>query len=118
MVIQTINESLTRILQTTIFNADKEETKTESSTKNVAGLAMVVGEEYEKMVQNIVDMEYERSKAVAALKASFNNAERAIEYLVSGMPTMGEMEDSLPTVGSHTHTEATASPSTLFSLAI
>lgn len=92
--------------------AAKEETKDGSSSKNEAGPGMVVGEEYEKMVQNIVDMGYERSKAVAALKASFNNAERAIEYLVSGMPTMGEMEDSLPNVASHPHTEAASSPST------
>merc|ERR1719486_1229983 len=91
---------------------DKDNTNAETATKTETGSGMVVGEDYEKMVQNIVDMGYERSKAIAALKASFNNPERAIKYLVSGLPAMDEMEDSLPAVPSQAHTESSDTPST------
>jgi len=56
--------------------------------------SMVVGEEYNAMVQNIVDMGYDKSQVIAALKASFNNPERAIEYLLNGIPTSLEQNES------------------------
>jgi len=63
--------------------------------------SMVVGEEYNAMVQNIVDMGYDKSQVIAALRASYNNPERAVEYLLTGIPpSLGEGEDSLPVVPS------------------
>ncbi|XP_034661509.1 UV excision repair protein RAD23 homolog A [Drosophila subobscura] len=38
-------------------------------------------------VQHLMSMGYEEESVRAALRASFNHPERAIEYLVSGMPT-------------------------------
>lgn len=44
---------------------------------------MVTGSEYEAMIERIAEMGFERSQIVAALQASFNNPNRAIEYLMT-----------------------------------
>uniref|UniRef100_A0A8C7EBN0 UV excision repair protein RAD23 n=1 Tax=Nothoprocta perdicaria TaxID=30464 RepID=A0A8C7EBN0_NOTPE len=57
-----------------------------------AEFGRVTGSEYETMVAEIMSMGYERERVVAALRASYNNPHRAVEYLLTGIPGSPEPE--------------------------
>ncbi|KAL0993003.1 hypothetical protein UPYG_G00102030 [Umbra pygmaea] len=56
--------------------------------------ALVTGAEYETMLTEIMSMGYERERVVAALRASFNNPHRAVEYLLTGIPSSPVQESN------------------------
>lgn len=48
--------------------------------------SLVTGSAYEQSVQQLMDMGFGRDEIVRALRAAFNNPDRAVEYLTTGIP--------------------------------
>lgn len=72
-----------------------------------AASTLVTGSEYETMLTEIMSMGYERERVVAALRASYNNPHRAVEYLLTGIPGSPEPEH-----GSVQESQVSEQPST------
>ncbi|KAJ1964602.1 UV excision repair protein rad23 [Dipsacomyces acuminosporus] len=68
--------------------ATTESTAAESSQPQSAGIghSFISGEMYETAITNMIDMGYTREQCVKAMRASFNNPDRAVEYLLTGIP--------------------------------
>ena len=50
------------------------------------GSGLLVGQELEKAIEELQSMGFPRDQCVQALRAAFNNPDRAVEYLLNGIP--------------------------------
>ncbi|KAI9264629.1 UV excision repair protein Rad23 [Helicostylum pulchrum] len=59
----------------------------EATTENASNDSqLVTGTQLDGVLQNMMEMGFEREQCVRALRASFNNPDRAVEYLFNGIP--------------------------------
>ncbi|MED6143066.1 Ubiquitin receptor RAD23d [Stylosanthes scabra] len=91
-----------------VSNSEQNPVTTPSS--DVAGIYgeaasnLISGSNLESTIQQILDMgggSWDRDTVIRALRAAFNNPERAVEYLYSGIPEQAEVPpvSRAPTVG-------------------
>ncbi|KAH3744934.1 UV excision repair protein RAD23A [Pelomyxa schiedti] len=57
---------------------------------------LVTGSEYEATIQRICDMGFVRDEVLRALRAAFNNPDRAVEYLFNGIPETQGLPNEAP----------------------
>jgi len=60
------------------------------------GSSFLSGDALQTSIQNMVEMGFPREEVQRALRASFNNPERAVEYLMTGIPAHLEREMAAP----------------------
>ena len=56
-------------------------------TPEAAASTLVAGAQLEETITNMMAMGFEREMCVKALRAAFNNPDRAVEYLLTGIPS-------------------------------
>ncbi|KAF9364963.1 hypothetical protein BGX34_011873 [Mortierella sp. NVP85] len=58
----------------------------EQASAETADSALVTGANFETAIQNMMELGYPREQCMLAMRASFNNPDRAAEYLMNGIP--------------------------------
>ncbi|KAL1946004.1 hypothetical protein VTO73DRAFT_2006 [Trametes versicolor] len=80
------------------------------------GDGFLTGEALQGTVQNMIEMGFEREQVMRALRASFNNPERAVEYLFNGIPAHLD-QPAAPAAAPATQPAQPAQAQNLFQLA-
>lgn len=75
-----------------------------------ADSSLVTGQSYEVAIKEMTEMGFPREQAVRAMRASFNNPARAVDYLLNGIPDMPAEPEPAPVAAAAT--DAAAAPAT------
>uniref|UniRef100_H3G763 UV excision repair protein RAD23 n=1 Tax=Phytophthora ramorum TaxID=164328 RepID=H3G763_PHYRM len=87
---------------------------TTAASSSGDGSGLVAGEQMSATVQQLVDMGFPEDQVRSALRAAFNNPERAVEYLMSGIPEQpaAPPQTAAPSAGADAVTSATGDETT------
>ncbi|CAD8198155.1 unnamed protein product [Paramecium pentaurelia] len=76
----------------------------------VSGTGLLSGPEYDKAIEELMSMGFQREECVNAMKAAFNNPDRAVEYLLNGIPPGAISNPPAPVVGGQGQPPAAQQP--------
>ncbi|VAI44523.1 unnamed protein product [Triticum turgidum subsp. durum] len=94
-----------QVPSTTTSQPERPPAETPSSTVDLAASDLLSGSNLDTMINQIMEMgggSWDRDKLQRALRAAYNNPERAIDYLYSGIPVTAEV--AVPVVGQGANT--------------
>ncbi|KAF9920085.1 hypothetical protein FBU30_010132 [Linnemannia zychae] len=69
---------------------------TEPAPPTSGDSALLTGAHFETAIQNMMEMGFPREQCMNAMRASFNNPDRAVEYLMNGIPSHLQAQASAP----------------------
>ncbi|XP_068647336.1 ubiquitin receptor RAD23b-like [Aristolochia californica] len=87
-------------VSSTTTNSERQKSEGSSDAYGQAASNVVAGNTLEQIIQQLIDMgggTWDRDTVLRALRAAYNNPERAVEYLYSGIPPSAEV--AVPAAG-------------------
>ncbi|KAF9570381.1 hypothetical protein BGW38_008750, partial [Lunasporangiospora selenospora] len=69
---------------------------TEPTAPTSSDNSLVTGAQFETAIQGMMEMGFAREECMKAMRASFNNPDRAVEYLMTGIPEHLQAQTSAP----------------------